>query len=99
MTQSVAPTPDRSSGPPGSLRLRYTAVTDVGRHRKENQDSGYASERLLVVADGVGGAAYAQGRFECRRHDRRGETKGATGGAVGGSGKASLFARRPRARP
>ena len=40
------------------LRLRYAALSDVGRHRKENQDSGYASERLLVVADGVGGAAY-----------------------------------------
>jgi serine/threonine protein phosphatase PrpC len=40
------------------LRLRYAAVSDVGRHRKENQDSGYASEHLLVVADGVGGAAY-----------------------------------------
>ena len=41
-----------------AFRLRYAAVTDVGRHRKENQDSGYASEHLLVVADGVGGAAY-----------------------------------------
>jgi protein phosphatase len=49
---------DQHPGGPGSYRLRYTAVTDVGRHRKENQDSGYASERLLVVADGVGGAAY-----------------------------------------
>jgi protein phosphatase len=47
-----------SSATAGPYRLRYTAVTDVGRHRKENQDSGYASERLLVVADGVGGAAY-----------------------------------------
>jgi protein phosphatase len=33
-------------------------VSDVGRHRKDNQDSGYASEHLLVIADGVGGAAY-----------------------------------------
>src|SRR3712207_1305667 len=41
-----------------AFRLRYAAVSDVGRHRKENQDSGYASEHLLVVADGVGGAAY-----------------------------------------
>ncbi len=40
------------------LRLRYAAVSDVGRHRKDNQDSGYASEHLLVIADGVGGAAY-----------------------------------------
>jgi protein phosphatase len=54
----VTPSVDQPPGAPGSLRLRYTAVTDVGRHRKENQDSGYASERLLVVADGVGGAAY-----------------------------------------
>src|SRR4051794_4906029 len=42
----------------GPCRLRYAAVSDVGRHRKENQDSGYASANLLVVADGVGGAAY-----------------------------------------
>jgi protein phosphatase len=47
---------DQPTGAP--LRLRYAAVSDVGRHRKENQDSGYASEHLLVVADGVGGAAY-----------------------------------------
>ena len=54
MTQP-ATRPPQTTGP---YRLRYTAVTDVGRHRRENQDSGYASERLLVVADGVGGAAY-----------------------------------------
>lgn len=46
------------TAPQGPFRLRYAAVSDVGRHRKENQDSGYASERLLVIADGVGGAAY-----------------------------------------
>jgi PPM family protein phosphatase len=40
-----------------SLRLRYAALSDVGRVRKDNQDSGFASENLLVVADGVGGAA------------------------------------------
>jgi serine/threonine protein phosphatase PrpC len=44
--------------PEGALRLRFAAVSDVGRHRKDNQDSGYASGRLLVVADGVGGQAY-----------------------------------------
>ncbi len=56
---------DATTGPPGTpddaaapLRLRYAAVSDVGRHRKDNQDSGYASGRLLVVADGVGGQAY-----------------------------------------
>jgi protein phosphatase len=39
------------------LGLRYAALSDVGRVRKDNQDSGYASEHLLVIADGVGGAA------------------------------------------
>jgi protein phosphatase len=38
------------------LSLRYAALSDVGRVRKDNQDSGFASEHLLVVADGVGGA-------------------------------------------
>jgi len=40
-----------------ALTYRYTAVTDVGRRRTVNQDSGYASSRLLVIADGMGGAA------------------------------------------
>ena len=40
------------------LSLRYAALSDLGRYRKDNQDSGYASENLLVIADGVGGAAY-----------------------------------------
>ncbi|MGZ4427177.1 MAG: PP2C family protein-serine/threonine phosphatase [Nocardioidaceae bacterium] len=43
--------------PPVSLSLRYAALSDVGRVRKDNQDSGFASENLLVIADGVGGAA------------------------------------------
>ena len=38
-------------------RLRYTALTDVGPNRKNNQDSGYASARMLVLADGMGGQA------------------------------------------
>lgn len=58
MTSSVTPSSAATSSQSGGYRLRYTAVTDVGRYRKENQDSGYASDRLLVVADGVGGAAY-----------------------------------------
>jgi len=37
--------------------LRYAALSDVGRVRRDNQDSGYAGQHLLVVADGVGGAA------------------------------------------
>ncbi len=39
------------------LRLSYYAVSDVGRVRKDNQDSGYAGPWLLAVCDGVGGAA------------------------------------------
>ncbi|GAB7005379.1 Stp1/IreP family PP2C-type Ser/Thr phosphatase [Nocardioides sp. AN3] len=40
-----------------TLQLRYAAISDVGRVRKDNQDSGYAGPWLLVVCDGVGGAA------------------------------------------
>ena len=39
------------------LRLQYSAISDVGRVRKDNQDSGYAGPWLLTVCDGVGGAA------------------------------------------
>ncbi len=51
--------PNAEGTPPSGrvLALRYAALSDVGRVRKDNQDSGYASEHLLVVADGVGGAA------------------------------------------
>ena len=37
--------------------LRFAAPSEVGRIRKNNQDSGYASPTLLVVTDGMGGAA------------------------------------------
>jgi PPM family protein phosphatase len=40
-----------------TLQLRFAAISDVGRVRKDNQDSGYAGPWLLVVCDGVGGAA------------------------------------------
>lgn len=40
-----------------TLALRFTAVSDVGRVRRDNQDSGYAGPFLLAVADGVGGSA------------------------------------------
>ena len=43
--------------PPADLRLHYSAISDVGRVRKDNQDSGYAGPWLLSVCDGVGGAA------------------------------------------
>jgi protein phosphatase len=39
------------------MRLRYAALSDVGRVRRDNQDAGYAGPHLLVIADGVGGAA------------------------------------------
>ncbi|HET7325767.1 MAG TPA: protein phosphatase 2C domain-containing protein [Nocardioidaceae bacterium] len=39
------------------LRWRFAALSDVGRVRKDNQDSGYAGPHLIAVADGVGGAA------------------------------------------
>jgi protein phosphatase len=38
------------------LRLHPAALSDVGRVRKENQDSGYAGQWVLTVCDGVGGA-------------------------------------------
>ena len=40
-----------------ALTLRYAARSDVGHLREGNEDSGYASPHLLVVADGMGGAA------------------------------------------
>lgn len=40
-----------------SLTYRYVALTDTGLRRPANQDSGYASQRILVIADGMGGAA------------------------------------------
>jgi PPM family protein phosphatase len=40
-----------------SLSLRYATHSEIGLIRKNNQDSGFASSRLLVVADGMGGAA------------------------------------------
>src|SRR5919112_968635 len=37
--------------------LRFVTHSEIGLVRKNNQDSGYASPHLLVVADGMGGAA------------------------------------------
>jgi serine/threonine protein phosphatase PrpC len=56
MTDSPAPLDPQGSSPAG-LHLQYAAVSDVGRVRKDNQDSGYAGPWLLAVCDGVGGAA------------------------------------------
>ncbi|MGZ4449534.1 MAG: PP2C family protein-serine/threonine phosphatase [Blastococcus sp.] len=62
MTTANAPEPTPGAEPPdgaarASLRLDYAAISDVGRVRKDNQDSGYAGPWLLTVCDGVGGAA------------------------------------------
>ncbi|RNL60793.1 serine/threonine-protein phosphatase [Nocardioides marmoriginsengisoli] len=40
-----------------TLSLRFAALSDVGRVRRDNQDSGYVGPHLLIIADGVGGAA------------------------------------------
>lgn len=40
-----------------TVSLRYVARSDVGLVRDVNQDSGYAGPDLLVLADGMGGAA------------------------------------------
>jgi serine/threonine protein phosphatase PrpC len=40
-----------------TLLLRYVAHSEIGLIRKNNQDSGFASPHLIVVADGMGGAA------------------------------------------
>lgn len=39
------------------IEIRYAARSDVGLVRKQNQDSGYAGQHLLVLADGMGGPA------------------------------------------
>jgi protein phosphatase len=41
----------------GGLALRWTGHSEVGPVRKNNQDSAYASPTMLMVADGMGGAA------------------------------------------
>ena len=40
-----------------NIKFDYAAFSDVGLIRKNNQDGGYASQHLLVLADGMGGAA------------------------------------------
>lgn len=40
-----------------ALALRYLAHSEIGLVRKNNQDSAYVSPTMLMVADGMGGAA------------------------------------------
>ena len=54
--ETTAETPPVQA-PREPLRLHYSGISDVGRVRKDNQDSGYAGPWLLAVCDGVGGAA------------------------------------------
>ena len=44
-----------------TLHIRWAAVTDQGHVRSNNQDAYYAGDRLLVVADGMGGMAAGDG--------------------------------------
>lgn len=48
-------TPD--AAPSSGLTLQFSTHSEIGLVRKNNQDSGYATASLLVVADGMGGAA------------------------------------------
>ncbi len=41
----------------GTLAIRYAVQSDIGLQRDENEDAAYAGERLLAVADGMGGHA------------------------------------------
>ena len=38
-----------------ALKLKFAALSDVGRVRSKNDDSAYAGEYLAVLADGMGG--------------------------------------------
>ncbi|MEU1620651.1 MerR family transcriptional regulator [Streptomyces sp. NPDC005722] len=44
-----------NTNPNHRLELRYAALSDAGLVRPGNQDTAYAGERLLAVADGFGG--------------------------------------------
>ncbi|HEU5036057.1 MAG TPA: protein phosphatase 2C domain-containing protein [Nocardioides sp.] len=57
MTATPEGTPVAAPEAGAAMRLHFAAVSDVGRVRKDNQDSGYAGPWLIAVCDGVGGAA------------------------------------------
>jgi PPM family protein phosphatase len=42
-----------------ALAIRYAARSDIGRRRDRNQDTAYAGQRLLAVADGMGAGGEA----------------------------------------
>jgi protein phosphatase len=41
-------------------RIRYASGSDVGRSRTKNEDSVHAGERLLAIADGMGGHGHGE---------------------------------------
>nr|WP_078624643.1 MerR family transcriptional regulator [Streptomyces monomycini] len=55
---TTAPRPERRPLP---LGIRYAALSDTGLVRESNQDTAYAGDRLLAVADGFGGAGASAG--------------------------------------
>ncbi len=57
MAQDGEPTEIRTREPRAPLGLLVVTHSEIGLVRKNNQDSGFASPQLLLVADGMGGAA------------------------------------------
>jgi len=57
VTPSATPPGSETPDPRPAHRLHYVARTDRGLVRSTNQDSLFAGDRLLVVADGMGGHA------------------------------------------
>src|SRR4051812_5536684 len=60
-SSSTLPPDKRMAGSayPRPVRIRSSARTDVGRHRRANEDAFFRDDtlRLFVVADGMGGHA------------------------------------------
>ncbi|MEU7224446.1 MerR family transcriptional regulator [Streptomyces chrestomyceticus] len=63
--EAMKDTPTGSARPgrplPLPLGIRYAALSDAGLVRESNQDTAYAGDRLLAVADGFGGAGASAG--------------------------------------
>ncbi|WP_246142763.1 PP2C family protein-serine/threonine phosphatase [Nocardioides rubriscoriae] len=85
----------RAAAPAGEpLALHYSAISDVGRVRKDNQDSGYAGPWLLTVCDGVGGAARGDIASSTAVSELRAlDVDPATTGDVSGPGQTDLLDR------